>query len=394
MPENYQPPKDLMPPPGTVVGPNGNLVAVGPPYILPNGPNLVDPNLRCRSASERDPRDQRPAMTPRRRFPAPPTRPSNEPPTGDRSGPVAGRPVDPWPPGFLPGNAGPHIGDPGVPGPLPHCAAPIPAPPPQPVIGPLPAEAAPASYGGNVGPVGSAGTKPTVLHHRPAGDDRHPVADGTVRGMTVSPGEDTATWAMNIRKQAIGLAIFLVVTTVMTWLVYATLQRQVTGRDHRIRGGVHRRVRPARKATTSGWPASASARCPGSSWAAARPAARPGSTSLCRTIRRSPGQHRGGDPLPEHRRPAVPRSEAGQGRGLHPLPGGTVIPRTIPSFDVGIVLNGYEPLFATIDPKAADQISEAAVQALSETPPRGRPWSTSPARSPRPSPVATNCWAT
>ena len=44
MPQNYQPPKDLMPPPGTVVGPGGNLVAVGPPYILPNGPNLVDPN--------------------------------------------------------------------------------------------------------------------------------------------------------------------------------------------------------------------------------------------------------------------------------------------------------------------------------------------------------------
>jgi ABC-type amino acid transport substrate-binding protein len=29
-----------------------------------------------------------------------------------------------------------------------------------------------------------------------------------------------------------------------------------------------------------------------------------------------------------------------------------------------VVLNGYEPLFATIDPKAADQISTAAIQAL------------------------------
>ena len=49
-----------------------------------------------------------------------------------------------------------------------------------------------------------------------------------------------------------------------------------------------------------------------------------------------------------------------------PLPAGSVIPvdRTIPSFDVGVVLNGYEPLFATIDPKAADQISNAAIQAL------------------------------
>jgi phospholipid/cholesterol/gamma-HCH transport system substrate-binding protein len=49
-----------------------------------------------------------------------------------------------------------------------------------------------------------------------------------------------------------------------------------------------------------------------------------------------------------------------------PLPAGSVIPvdRTVPSFDVGVVLNGYEPLFATIDPKAADQISSAAIQAL------------------------------
>ncbi|WP_082135549.1 MlaD family protein [Mycobacterium sp. EPa45] len=43
LPQNYQPPKDLAPTPGTVVGPDGNLVAVGPPLINPN-PNLADPN--------------------------------------------------------------------------------------------------------------------------------------------------------------------------------------------------------------------------------------------------------------------------------------------------------------------------------------------------------------
>ena len=49
-----------------------------------------------------------------------------------------------------------------------------------------------------------------------------------------------------------------------------------------------------------------------------------------------------------------------------PLPAGTVIPveRTVSSFDVGIVLNGYEPLFSTIDPKAVDQIADAGIQAL------------------------------
>lgn len=43
LPQNYQPPKDLAPPPGTVLGADGNLVAVGPPLINPV-PNLTDPN--------------------------------------------------------------------------------------------------------------------------------------------------------------------------------------------------------------------------------------------------------------------------------------------------------------------------------------------------------------
>ena len=43
LPQNYQPPKDLAPPPGTVVGPDGNLVAVGAPLLNPN-PDLTDRN--------------------------------------------------------------------------------------------------------------------------------------------------------------------------------------------------------------------------------------------------------------------------------------------------------------------------------------------------------------
>jgi len=43
LPQNYQPPKDLAPPPGTAVGPDGNLVAVGPPLINPS-PDLTDRN--------------------------------------------------------------------------------------------------------------------------------------------------------------------------------------------------------------------------------------------------------------------------------------------------------------------------------------------------------------
>ncbi|WP_083654469.1 MlaD family protein [Mycobacterium sp. GA-1841] len=35
LPQNYQPPPDLAPPPGTAIGENGNLIAVGPPLLAP-----------------------------------------------------------------------------------------------------------------------------------------------------------------------------------------------------------------------------------------------------------------------------------------------------------------------------------------------------------------------
>ena len=106
LPQNYQPPAGLAPPPGTIMGDNGNLVAVGPPLINPN-PNLADPN----------------------------------PPLPWWTGPA--------PP--VPGSANPA----NMPPPSPAPAAPPDpaAPADQPPL--LPAEAAPASYGGNVGPVGS-----------------------------------------------------------------------------------------------------------------------------------------------------------------------------------------------------------------------------------------------
>ncbi|MGV0781817.1 MCE family protein [Mycolicibacterium sp. XJ775] len=42
LPQNYRPPPDLAPPPGTAIGENGNLVAVGPPLLAPQAPP-VDP---------------------------------------------------------------------------------------------------------------------------------------------------------------------------------------------------------------------------------------------------------------------------------------------------------------------------------------------------------------
>jgi ABC-type transporter Mla subunit MlaD len=132
LPQNYRPPADLMPPPGTVVGPSGNLVAVGPPLINPI-PNLVDPN----------------PPLPQGMTPAPP----------------------------VPGTANPDLATP----------KPPPGPPP-----PLPAEAvpaAPAAYGGNVGPVGSPQERSQleVITGKPATAATQLLLAPVIRGMTVSP---------------------------------------------------------------------------------------------------------------------------------------------------------------------------------------------------------------
>jgi ABC-type transporter Mla subunit MlaD len=143
LPQNYQPPKDLAPPPGTVIGPDGNLVAVGPPLV--NGPpNLTDPNPPL------------PAWLP----PSPP----------------------------VPGSANPDNPSPGAPAtPQPH----------QPWVAPV-APKAPwipqASFGGNVGPVGSQQERNmlTVITGQPATDATQlllgPVARGTTVSLTPSAG--------------------------------------------------------------------------------------------------------------------------------------------------------------------------------------------------------------
>ena len=158
LPQNYQPPPDLMPPPGTVLGENGNLVAVGPPLINPN-PSLADPNP----------------------------------------------PLPPWmsPAGPVPGTANPAL----VPTPPP----PVPLSPPAPVAPKpwqdptapntrnagqappaLPAEAAPASYGGNVGPVGSPQERAQLglLTGQPATSATQLLLGPLARGTTVSVAQE------------------------------------------------------------------------------------------------------------------------------------------------------------------------------------------------------------
>lgn len=104
LPQNYQPPKDLAPPPGTIIGPDGNLVAVGPPLINPN-PNLSDPNPPLPAGvtpSPPVPGSTNPDDAPNP--PAPP--PASPPPTAPWVAPVA--PKAPWiPQASFGGNVGP-----------------------------------------------------------------------------------------------------------------------------------------------------------------------------------------------------------------------------------------------------------------------------------------------
>ena len=161
LPQNYQPPKDLMPPPGTVVGPSGNLVAVGPPLINPNGPNLVDPNPPLSEGIGTGILGGiGPPMTPAPAVPGTANPALTPTPVNPTPAPIA--PVAPWPPGYLPAEPGP--------------------------LGPAPA---PAAYGGNVGPVGSAQevSQLSYITGQPATVATQLLLAPVVRGMTVEPAE-------------------------------------------------------------------------------------------------------------------------------------------------------------------------------------------------------------
>lgn len=150
LPQNYQPPPGLGPPPGTVIGPEGNLHAVGPPLINPATPPVeLDMPLPWWTG-------------PAYRVPGT-ANPDNTPFTPPGPAPLVVPPWLPVPPPPPPPNPALPVGAPAVsppPGPPLGPVTPV-APVAEPQLParlpgpPMPAEAAPASYGGNVGPVGS-----------------------------------------------------------------------------------------------------------------------------------------------------------------------------------------------------------------------------------------------
>jgi phospholipid/cholesterol/gamma-HCH transport system substrate-binding protein len=167
---------------------------------------------------------------------------------------------------------------------------------------------------------------------------------------------------MSLRAVVIGLVTFLIATATMTWLVYATLDREVTGDTNAysavftdvygLREGDDVRmagVRVGRVESVDLGPnntAKVSFRVQADQKVLRNTEASVLYQNIVgqRYLGLRPAQT--GDPTP--------------------LPPGSEIPvdRTVPSFDVGVVLNGYEPLFATIDPDAADKLTNAAIQSL------------------------------
>jgi phospholipid/cholesterol/gamma-HCH transport system substrate-binding protein len=166
---------------------------------------------------------------------------------------------------------------------------------------------------------------------------------------------------MRFRGPLIGLSLFMVVAVTLTWLVYVTLRRDVAGGtepyaavftdayglrvgdDVRMAGV---RVGRVEKVELQGDLAKVS-------FVVQSDQQLLGTTVASVTYQNIVGQRYLGLSLGT-------RGEPG------PLPPGSVIPleRTDPSFDVGTLLNGYEPLFSVLNPRDADNLTKGVLQSL------------------------------
>lgn len=166
---------------------------------------------------------------------------------------------------------------------------------------------------------------------------------------------------MRYRGPLIGLSLFMVVAVALTWLVYATLRRDVAGEtvpyaavftdvfglregdDVRMAGV---RVGRVESIELQGDKAKVSFVVQSNQQVL-------GTTVASVTYQNIVGQRYLGLSLGNIGEPG-------------PLPPNSVIPveRTDPSFDVGTLLNGYEPLFSLLNPRDADNLTKGVLQSL------------------------------
>lgn len=166
---------------------------------------------------------------------------------------------------------------------------------------------------------------------------------------------------MSYRKPLIGIILFLLISGGLTWTVFVTLQRGVhtvtnsytavftdvsglrTGDDVRMAGV---RVGRVDAVTLDGTFARVAFRIDSDQ-------ALYGNTKAAIIYQNIIGQRYLGLSLGDHGEPRV-------------LLSGDEIPveNTEPSFDISILLNGFEPLFSVLDPQQIDNITTAMVKAL------------------------------
>jgi phospholipid/cholesterol/gamma-HCH transport system substrate-binding protein len=166
---------------------------------------------------------------------------------------------------------------------------------------------------------------------------------------------------MKYRGALVGLSLFMVVAVTLTWLVYVTLRRDVAGTTapyaamfsdvYGLRVGDDVRMAGVRVGRVENIELQGDrARV---SFVVQTDQQVLGTTVASVTYQNIVGQRYLGLTLGTLGEPG-------------PLPPGSVIPveRTDPSFDVGTLLNGYEPLFSVLNPRDADNLTKGVLQSL------------------------------
>lgn len=166
---------------------------------------------------------------------------------------------------------------------------------------------------------------------------------------------------MRSRGALIGLSLFMVVAVTLTWLVYVTLRRDVAGSTvpyaavftdvFGLREGDDVRMAGVRVGRVESIELQSNQAKV--SFVVQADQQVLGSTVASVTYQNIVGQRYLGLSLGSLGEP-------------DPLSPGSVIPveQTDPSFDVGTLLNGYEPLFSVLDPKHADNLTKGVIQSL------------------------------
>lgn len=166
---------------------------------------------------------------------------------------------------------------------------------------------------------------------------------------------------MKYRAALVGLSLFMVVAVTLTWLVYVTLRRDIAGRTvpyaavftdvFGLREGDDVRMAGVRVGRVEKIELQQS--LAKVSFVIQDDQKIFDTTVASVTYQNIVGQRYLGLSLGKTGDPGV-------------VPAGTVIPveRTDPSFDVGTLLNGYEPLFSVLNPRDADNLTKGVIQSL------------------------------